>query len=350
VKQRLAVCIGAFEYGGQGTVVETELKALRDRYSITLFAERIERLVPAGVDAVEISTWVPFPRLSKQVIAALEGYDLIHCHDSLGFMVAAHRCGRPWIVTSHGIAPPHLRSSIRSGVEGIVTMMAYPRLYGAATETVAISEYVATWLKRVTRRQPILIRNGAPQPAASQRKGPPSNALLYVGEVTRRKGIGFLLKGLATCPTDITLDIVGRGELARYRALAAQRGVAQRVQFHGSVEAKTLDGLYRSCLATCSSSPWEGFGLPIIEGFAAGAPTVVRDNTGLRELALRSGAGTVFQTPPALAEGVAEVKLRWRQMHSAALRYAEANSWAQAMSRYDALFTSVLAATSSDVC
>src|SRR2546421_686071 len=104
-KPRLAVCISRYEYGGQGTVVEEELRHLAGDFALTLITEKIDRPVPTGIDAIEIPAWSRFPLVNRHLTVALRSFDVVHCHDSLGFMSAAAASGRRYVVTCHGIAP-----------------------------------------------------------------------------------------------------------------------------------------------------------------------------------------------------------------------------------------------------
>jgi glycogen synthase len=344
-KPRLAVCIGAYEYGGQGTVVEAELAFFRERYATTLIAERIERPVSNGIEAVEISSWGRFGGPSKALVGLLRGFDLIHCIDSLGLMRAALRSGAPVVVTSMGIAPPRIRADLASALRGVATILLYPRLYRSADAVVAISGYVGEWLQEFARVEPQVILNGTEAPAAWQAIEPPAarNAL-YVGEVTPRKGISDLLRGIAAGPEDVGLDVVGRGELARYGREARALGIADRVRFHGVLSRADLDTTYGSAHCTVTASFWEGFGLPILEGFRFGRPSVVRRQGGMRELIELSGAGRSFDDALQLGACIDEVTREWESLARRALDFAAAHTWETTFRAYAELFERLLKA------
>lgn len=344
MRPTLAVCIGAFEPGGQGTVVEQELVHLSDRFRITLFAERIDRPVPDGVEAVVLPSWSPFPRPGPSAIATLGRFDLVHCMDSLGYMACARRSGRPWVVTSHGICPPRFRSSARSRLEGAVTLMAYPPFYRKATMVVAISEYIGRWVHDFAGVDPEVIPNGVAAVAGPPLGCPENERLLYVGEISHRKGIHDLLDGLAATPAPMGLDLVGRGDLDRFTAMASEAGLSDRVRFLGSLPDEELHALYASCFAVCSASYWEGFGLPVLEGFAHARPAIVRDQGGMREQLTESRAGTCFVTPAEIPRCVDEVRANWRAFSAAGRAYAVDHPWSATFDRYERLFRRVLAA------
>ena len=341
----MALCIGAFEAGGQGKVVDQELHHLSERFRVTLFAERIDRPVPDGVDAAVLPVWSPFPRTSGRAIRTLAGFDLVHCMDSLGYMACARRSGRPWIVTSLGICPPRFRPSLRSKLEGSVTLAAYPALYRSATAVVTISGYLARWVRDFADVDAQVIPLGVPGVDGPSRQGPPGDErLLYVGEISARKGIGDLLEGVAATPPAVSLDLVGRGDIRRFERLASVHGASSRVRFLGALSDEDLADRYRSCFAVCSASHWEGFGLPVLEGFAHGRPAIVRDQGGMREQLVQSGAGSCFRTPQQLPSCVEVVRGEWSAFSDAGRTYALSHPWATTFERYERLFHRVLAA------
>jgi glycosyltransferase involved in cell wall biosynthesis len=69
------------------------------------------------------------------------------------------------------------------------------------------------------------------------------------------------------------------------RALAADLGVADRMQLPAWLDDEDLEGLFR--LATCVALPsrLEGFGLPVLEAMARGVPVACSDRSALPEIA-----------------------------------------------------------------
>lgn len=342
MKPTLAVCIGAFEYGGQGTVVEQELVHLSDRFKVTLFAERIERPVPAAIDVRTVPAWGPFPRPNAALIHALGSFALIHCHDSLGFMAAAHRSGRPWIVTCHGICPPRFRSSLGSKAAGAVTLALYPRLYRHASAVVPVSTFLGDWVRRFAHIEPAVIPLGVSVVDPGPHVVPASQRLLYVGEISPRKGVADLLVALREAPKSVSVDLVGRGEVPRFRRLANRLGLDHRVQFVGEVPQEQLARLYGECFATCSASHWEGYGLPVLEGFARGRPAIVRAQGGMLEQVQQSGAGRTFTNPNQFRRCLEEVARDWETLSRAATTFASERLWSSTFDRYDRLFRDLL--------
>ena len=89
-------------------------------------------------------------------------------------------------------------------------------------------------------------------------------------------------KGLATAIDALKsvrgrLMIVGRGPLERdLRARAADRGVAERIEWAGHLDDDALVGAYRAATALWfpSNARSEGFGLVQVEAMASGCPVI----------------------------------------------------------------------------
>ncbi len=105
-----------------------------------------------------------------------------------------------------------------------------------------------------------------------------------------RKGIGDLIGALALLPSDVELIVAGGPPLAgldedpeirRLRGLAAERGIADRCRFLGSLRRQDVAALLRSAdVAACT--PWyEPFGIVPVEAMACGVPVVGTNVGGL---------------------------------------------------------------------
>lgn len=123
--------------------------------------------------------------------------------------------------------------------------------------------------------------------------------ILFVGHVTRAKGVMDLAEAVTGLPEDMgwQLDIVGRNTVEpetteRILSGCRQAGVSERVTLHGRLEDKALLELYLSADIFVLPSYWEGYGIVLLEAMShglavvsttAGAiPEVVRDGeTGL---------------------------------------------------------------------
>lgn len=104
---------------------------------------------------------------------------------------------------------------------------------------------------------------------------------LFIGGDWDRKGLRFAIEGVAG--TDAWhLIVVGRGDEARHRALAAHCGAGERVHFVGGTPAPAR---YYACAdAFLLPSAYEAFPLVGLEAAASGLPLVAVRVSGIEEL------------------------------------------------------------------
>jgi len=74
------------------------------------------------------------------------------------------------------------------------------------------------------------------------------------------------------------------GEDAKQALAGPLRGIASRVRVLGKVDDKTLATLYRYCAVFFFPSLYEGFGLPVLEAMAFGAPVISSNQGALAEV------------------------------------------------------------------
>ncbi len=122
----------------------------------------------------------------------------------------------------------------------------------------------------------------------------------YMGRFVAEKGVELIIQALAKLPDTVKLLLVGSGvEEAQLRAEAAERGVAERVVFTGSVAHNQADR-YMRCLdilvlPSRTASNWkEQFGRVLIEALACKIPVVGSDSGEIPNVIQATGGGLVF--------------------------------------------------------
>jgi glycosyltransferase involved in cell wall biosynthesis len=132
--------------------------------------------------------------------------------------------------------------------------------------------------------------------------------LLSVGALIPRKGHDLAIAAMSELP-GATLLIAGHGpEHAALEALIAARALGDRVRLLGSQPHDALPMLAAAADAGVLVSSSEGLANAWVEALACGAPIVIADVGGARELVDRPEAGRlVARDPSAIANGVREV-------------------------------------------
>lgn len=139
----------------------------------------------------------------------------------------------------------------------------------------------------------------------------PANARIVasVGALITIKGQALAIDALRDLPDDVVLVLVGGGpEESAYRQQAARAGLGERVIFAGSLGHDDLPLLLAASEAMVLASEREGIANAWIEALASGAPLVIPDVGGAREVLDRPAAGRlVAREPQAIAEGLRDV-------------------------------------------
>lgn len=137
--------------------------------------------------------------------------------------------------------------------------------------------------------------------------------VLFVGTREPRKGLDVLIRAMrARALAEVDLAVVGAmgwGEVDLDK-MARAAGLGLRLHALGALPDDELAALYAGAAVVALPSRAEGFGIPVIEAMALGAPVVTSDDPALVE----TGAGWAWTSPVgdehALAETLAMVVSR----------------------------------------
>lgn len=168
--------------------------------------------------------------------------------------------------------------------------------------------------------------------------GLPEKYVLYVGDVTVNKNLPILIEAVSGI-SDLGLVMVTNGmsqkDIPEVKAvvLAVEKhGVGSRVYYLDNVKfdpGYDLVGIYNGASVYVQPSLYEGFGLPVLEAMACGAPVVATNVTSLPETA----GGAAFLADPtaqslrsAVKKVLSDDKLR-RELISKGLVRAREATW-----------------------
>jgi glycosyltransferase involved in cell wall biosynthesis len=179
-----------------------------------------------------------------------------------------------------------------------------------------------------------------PQPqsaieAVRQKYNLPARYLFYLGINKPHKNLVRLIEATAQlAPLPLPLVIAGAWD-ERYpepKARAEALGVSDQVRFLGPVDDADLPALYSGCTLFVFPSLYEGFGLPVLEAMACGAPVACSNASSLPEVtadaALLFDPLDVNAIAAAIQRGLEDVDLR-RSLAEQGVRQAAQFSWSR---------------------
>lgn len=169
-----------------------------------------------------------------------------------------------------------------------------------------------------------------------------------------RKNLATLLQAYARLPEGVPkLVLAGAGKWGRgpiYQMVKAA-GVEGRVRFTGYIPEAILPDVYAGARCFIFPSLYEGFGLPLLEAMACGAPVLTANRAALAEVA---GEGALLVDPTnvaALAEGLNRIltdKPFRDVLRGKAVGQAAQFSWQRTARKTREIYAKVIAAPTGD--
>lgn len=235
----------------------------------------------------------------------LNSYDL----DLVHFLNMNHPLAyrRPFVVTLHDLTIWHMPETSTKGRASLVKQQAYKlvlrRAMKAARKVIAISEHTAHDAEnalKLPHAKMEVIYEGGPQPVSLEfgsKKivqdylGTRQPYILFVSQWRAHKGILTLLEAFAEFKQKTGLPhqlvLLGKQEAAseKIRKAVVESPVASEIITPGFGPEELLPALYTYASAFVMPSEYEGFGLPVLEAFTYGTPTIVANSSSLPEVA-----------------------------------------------------------------
>jgi alpha-1,3-rhamnosyl/mannosyltransferase len=272
----------------------------------TLSFGRADRLSTLARDAL----WYPFG------LARRRAADVLHCPTYRGPL----RPALP-LVTVHDLAvfrhPDAFNRWTRTYSPRVV-----PRVLSAARRIIAVSEFTRRELVELLRVPDDKIRvvpNGIDDEFTRDGPAAEGEYVLAVGTLEPRKNLERLVE--AARRNHVELRVVGA------RGWGGVELGGNGVRWLGEVSDADLATLYRGALCVAYPSVYEGFGIPVLEAMACGAPVVTSRGTAMEEVA--DGAAVLVDPndPAELAAGLERATAEREALVARGLERARAFRW-----------------------
>jgi len=141
------------------------------------------------------------------------------------------------------------------------------------------------------------------------RTGDGSGRILYVGKLSRAKGLPWLLDAferLRTGRPSIQLHVAGGGGGPEAEELERRLRCLDGAVFHGTLDQEALGALMRGAELCALPSFYEGVPLVLIEALACGCKLVATDLPGVRDRIAPAAGGALTSVPLPGLRGVDE--------------------------------------------
>ncbi|OQA42147.1 MAG: Alpha-D-kanosaminyltransferase [Chloroflexi bacterium ADurb.Bin325] len=322
-------------------------------------------IAPAGLSVVR-SRWdtrSPWRRIAweqTQLARHTRNTDLLH---GLAF-AAPLAAACPTVITVHDLSflrYPHAFRAFNRRYLSLFTRLSARR----AARVIAVSESTrqdVIALCGVPGERVVTVHNGVGaefRPAAAGEvaafraaRGLPDRFILFLGTLEPRKNLRRLLEAYAKLRgsqgTALPPLVIAGGKGWFYEeiyAAAAELGLLDAVSFPGFIPVEDLPWWYRAAELFVYPSIYEGFGLPVLEAMACGAPVITSTASSLPEVA----GDAALLVPPDDAAALADAMHRVlaapalrAQMREAGPRQAARFSWRAAAHATAEVYRTVL--------
>jgi glycosyltransferase involved in cell wall biosynthesis len=264
--------------------------------------------------------WYPAVLARK---AERDGVDVLHCPTQR----APFRRGVPLVVTIHDLAvlrhPEAFNPWTRS-----YSAFALPRVARAARRIVVGSEFTRDEvgeLLSVPAEKLRVIPYGVGAPFSADGPASGGDFVLAVSTLEPRKNLDRLIEGFRRADLrGLELRVVGA------TGWGGVRVNGEGVRWLTGIGDDELARLYRGAACVAYVSLYEGFGLPVLEAMASGAPVVAPAGPPFQEFAADVAVGVDPRDASSIAAGLREAVERRSELAPLGPQRAREYSWARA--------------------
>ena len=311
-------------YGGAGVHVAELVKVLRSDIQVMVRT--------FGVDRYEPDTFTyPLPQAFEKsnpalqtmavdlaMVPDIQGSDLVHSHTwytNFAGHVSSRLHGIPHVVTAHSLEPlrPWKLEQLGGGYR--LSSWIEESAYEGAAKIIAVSDGMK---QDILRCYPQLdpakittIHNGIdlaafqptsnPELVRSLGVDPDKKSVLFVGRITRQKGLPYLLKAAASLPDDVQLVLAAGSPdtpeimsevTSLIEQLSGQRGGV--TWLNQQLSRPELVALLSAATVFACPSIYEPLGIVNLEAMACGTPVVATATGGIPEVVKHEETGLLI--------------------------------------------------------
>jgi glycosyltransferase involved in cell wall biosynthesis len=178
--------------------------------------------------------------------------------------------------------------------------------------------------------------------------------ILYFGGFDLRKNVQRIIRSYAALPAPLRAEyqlvIAGRLHLLGHplypdpRPLVRELDMGDRIIFTGQIREQDKAPLYSGATAFLFPSLYEGFGMPVLEAMACGAPVITSRVSALPEVVGDAGVLIDPYSEPAISEALGEILTSPKKRHELGQRARERSrmfSWRQVAEQTVAVYEKV---------
>jgi glycosyltransferase involved in cell wall biosynthesis len=245
------------------------------------------------------------------------GADVLHCPTYRGPL----RSRIPLVVTVHDLAVLRHPETFNRWTR-TYSPRAVPRVLRAARRIIAVSEFTRRELVDLLDVPPekiSVVPNGVDYEFTREGPSASGDYVLAVGTLEPRKNLARLVEAART--SDVELRVVGA------RGWGDVEVSGNGVRWLGEVDDDELARLYRGAVCLAYPSLYEGFGIPVLEAMACGAPVVTTRGSAMEEVA--DGAAILVDAydPAEIAAGIERAAADREQLIARGLERARSFRW-----------------------
>lgn len=245
-------------------------------------------------------------QVSKWVKKNHKKFDIIHLQGRSGFLLSPKKLNPPIVCTVHRLFPievlwgnHHYSTILDKVLHGFFSSKYEDKIIEKCDKVIAVSKKTRSEMKdnnglSVIRKVKI-ISNGAKSSTNKIPTGLKKKQIIFVGRLSKVKGLSKLLSAMAAIEKSISLIIVGTGPYKNnIKQRIKERSLEDRVQLLGEQTNDKVYELISESLALVLPSFHESQGIVLLEANSMNTPVIASNSSGMKEVVSHGYNGLLF--------------------------------------------------------